>query len=131
VKKIANVILVLLYLGYTVGATVYQHYCMGEYVGSSLFNSGEGRCDNCGMKKHAEAGNDCCKDISVAVKTGEDHNFFQASYDISFLLLAIPEPAFITFNTAINLACFAVNYRMLSPPLAKHPRFIQYQNFRI
>ena len=39
VKKVFSFILTLLYFASTVGTTIHQHYCMGELVGISLFNT--------------------------------------------------------------------------------------------
>lgn len=37
------------------------HYCMGEFVGSAIFDETGESCGKCGMNKET-GGNDCCKD---------------------------------------------------------------------
>ena len=131
VKKSASFILALLYFSSTVGTTIHQHYCMGELVGSSLFNTKNKSCGKCGMEKHTEESKDCCKDISIVIKSGDSHTFFQPVYDLNFFSPVIPEIIFIICDVRINPYSNNTLYRAHSPPLLEYPLFIQHQNFRI
>jgi len=130
VKEPSNLILAILYLYFTIGAKVNQHYCMGELVGASLFDLKSKECGKCGMKKHSEASKDCCKDVSIVVKTGDSHTFSQTVYDFNFLSI-IPNAPSILWGTKIFKEEDAKLYRAHSPPLLKYPLFLKYQNFRI
>jgi hypothetical protein len=65
-KKGAVLILSFIYLIFSSGFVVQQHFCMDKLVaGNSAAERGD-QCGNCGMHKK-EAG-DCCKDIHKIVK---------------------------------------------------------------
>jgi hypothetical protein len=70
VKKIAVILLLLIYGFTTFGATIHMHYCMNEFVGWSFWHSDkDNKCGKCGMK---EKKGGCCKDEhkQVKLKTG-------------------------------------------------------------
>lgn len=104
---------------------------MGELVGSSLFNTNDKACGKCGMEKHTEESKDCCKDVSIVIKSGDSHTFFQPVYDLTSLSPAIPENNFTICDVRINPHSNNTTYRTHSPPLLEYPLFIQHQNFRI
>jgi hypothetical protein len=131
VKQICATILALVYLCGTVGATIQQHYCMGELVSTSLIGSNDPECGKCGMKKHIEASKDCCKDVSIVLKSGDSHIFHQAVFnfqDITFIL-----PVIHCIPPRFNISAVQTEnlLRAPGPPLLKYPLFIQYRNFRI
>lgn len=131
VKKLSAVILAVFYLSFTVGATLNQHYCMGELVGTSLFDLRDEECGKCGMKKHTEASKDCCKDVSIVIKTGDSHTFSQAVYDFSSISFNIPAICFISTDINFPKESTETLYRAHSPPLSKNPLFIQFGDLRI
>ena len=65
-KKILFLILSILYLSTSVGATVHFHYCMDRLVSWGLASQEEDSCTYCGMDK--EKANSCCKDEHKQVK---------------------------------------------------------------
>ena len=70
-KKIAVVLLLLVYAGATTGATIHLHYCMNQFVGSSLWHSGkDSKCGKCGMKDKKGG---CCKDEHKQAKLTAEH----------------------------------------------------------
>ena len=69
-KKIAVILLILIYGSATMGATVHLHYCMNEFVGWSLFHSKNDTCGKCGMKEKDKGG--CCKDEHLQYKLKVD-----------------------------------------------------------
>jgi hypothetical protein len=71
VKKIAVILLLLIYGSATVGATAHLHYCMNEFVGWSLFHSKDDKCGKCGMEEKDNDG--CCKDEHKHFKLKVDH----------------------------------------------------------
>jgi len=83
------------------------------------------------MEKHTEESKDCCKDISIVIKSGDSHTFFQPVYDLNFFSPVIPEIIFIICDVRINPYSNNTLYRAHSPPLLEYPLFIQHQNFRI
>jgi hypothetical protein len=104
VKKIAVILLLLIYGSATMGTTVHLHYCMDEFVGWSLFHSEDEKCGKCGMiEKDKEGG--CCKDEHKHFKLKVDH---QKAGIAQFIDLATPIlPVPITdcdFQSAINVS---------------------------
>lgn len=130
-KKLASFILALLYFSSAVGTTIHQHYCMGELVGSSLFNTRNEACGKCGMQKHTEESKDCCKDVSILIKSGDSHIFSLPVYDFNSFPTVIPENHFTICDLRIKQNSNNTTYRVHSPPLLKYPFFILHQNFRI
>ena len=68
-KKILALILSVVYLTSSVGATVHLHYCMDKLINWSFSDEGN-KCKNCGMEK---SGN-CCKDENKFVKNSLDQS---------------------------------------------------------
>lgn len=130
-KRVGAFILAIFYLSFTLGATLHQHYCMGELVGTSLFHPGDNECGKCGMKKHAEASKDCCKDVSIVVKAGGAHTFSQPDYNVLSFVFTLPPADVICTSLNIPQGNFKNLYRAHSPPLLKQPLFILFNNFRI
>lgn len=71
VKKMAVILLFLIYGSATMGATAHLHFCMDEFVGWSLFQSKDGKCGKCGMEEKDKDG--CCKDEHKHFKLKADH----------------------------------------------------------
>jgi hypothetical protein len=130
VKQVCATILALVYLYCTVGATIQQHYCMGELVNISLFGSSDAACGKCGMEKHT-ANKDCCKDISILVKGADTHNFSQSVYDFHASSFILSVTHFVSSCLNFPQTEIANLYRAHSPPLLRYPLFIQLRNFRI
>jgi len=68
-KKVFALILSLVYLTSSVGATIHLHYCMDKLINWSLRSDGN-KCKNCGMEKDGK----CCKDENKFVKNSLDQS---------------------------------------------------------
>jgi hypothetical protein len=66
VRKAIVLILAILYIGTSSGATISLHYCMGKLVGWSMGSSDEHQCDNCGMEMSDKNG--CCKEENKQIE---------------------------------------------------------------
>jgi hypothetical protein len=72
------------------GATIHMHYCMNEFVGSSLWHGKKDQeCSKCGMK---EKKGGCCKDEHKQVKLKAEH---QKSATAQYIQL-LNVPALVT-----------------------------------
>jgi hypothetical protein len=131
VRKACAFILAVFYLSFSIGATLHQHYCMGELVGTSLFSLQDDECGKCGMEKHTEASKDCCKDVSTTIKTDDSHTFSQTVFDFHSSIYTLPATYIVDANLNIPETQTENLYRAHSPPLLKHPLFLQFRNFRI
>ena len=86
-KKIFALILSILYLTSSVGATVNLHYCMEKLIGWDLSESKGKSCDNCGMPEKQQK--DCCKHEQKQVKLELDQKAPQSvDYTVSAPVLA-------------------------------------------
>ncbi len=91
-KKIIVVILALLYITTSTGATIYMHYCMGKLADWGIGHNDSKTCGNCGMDKSEEKDNGCCKDEQIQIKLETDH---QKAGLIGFINI-IAAPAIVT-----------------------------------
>jgi hypothetical protein len=67
VKKIAVILLLVLYSASTIGATINMHYCMNKFAGYSFKEIKKEKCPKCGMKNTG-----CCKDEKKQIKLNLD-----------------------------------------------------------
>lgn len=129
--RLTAFILAIFYLGFAIGATVHQHYCMGELVGNSLFSSQDSPCVKCGMESHGKENDNCCKDVSLLLKTGDSHIYSQVYYDFNFSLADIssfsPESSTISVYKRFAYPVCKAH----SPPLLNTSIIIRQHGFRI
>ena len=79
-KKLVVLILSIVYLITSIGATIHLHYCMGKLVDWSIAARNSSECSNCGMIKVHNGTNDgCCKDEFHQIKNDKDQKLLQAS----------------------------------------------------
>lgn len=83
-KKILAVILAIVYLVSSAGATVHTHYCMGKAY-SVDFVKTKDECSKCGMKstKH------CCNDVIKTIKLRDSHSAVTTAINVSVPFFAI------------------------------------------
>ena len=67
-KKTLLILLAIVYLASSAGATLQFHYCMDKLVGIGLHGSDSAMCAKCGMKKQEG----CCKDEAKQIKLSDD-----------------------------------------------------------
>ncbi len=109
-KKILAVILAVIYLGTSTGATVHMHYCMGKLADWGLGHNKSKTCGNCGMEKSEEKDNGCCKDEHKFVKNDNDQKTAE-SFVTNFALQVIDIP----------VECFTSSEILVSSVTEKHP----------
>ena len=68
-KKFLAVILAVLYISTSTGATLHMHYCMGKLADWSLGHTKTDTCGKCGMEKTENKDNGCCKDEHKFIKS--------------------------------------------------------------
>lgn len=91
VKRIFVVILSILYITSTTGATLHMHYCMGKLADWGLGHKSSEKCSKCGMVKKNKKGNDCCKDEHKFLKNDADQKTAETvSRLITVLWVAVP-----------------------------------------
>ncbi len=83
-KKVAVILLFIIYGSASVGATVHLHYCMNELSGWSLASHEDQKCGKCGMKGNTKDG--CCKDEQKHFKLSTDHQKADVAQSLNLLL---------------------------------------------
>lgn len=90
-KKLLAVILALVYMSTSTGATIHMHYCMGKLADWGLGHNKSKTCGKCGMEKSDEKDNGCCKDEHKFVKNDSDQKIAEAGFQMMQLVsTAIP-----------------------------------------
>lgn len=101
-KKLFVLILSILYLGSSVGATINLHFCMNKLVSwgiSHVEHGGSSTCDFCGMMKDGETDNGCCKDEQRQVKLDIAHNVVQ-TFQLDHLISPAVIPVYFELQVA-------------------------------
>jgi hypothetical protein len=113
-KKLAVVILAILYLGTASGATVNIHYCMGKFVEWGFGHSTTDKCSSCGMLKNISKKN-CCQDENKLIKLDGDHKSSEIFF--SFLQLSAP-PFFSSYELPVAGDIYALveKYPVVNAP---------------
>lgn len=82
-KRLLVLILALVYMGTTTGATMHMHFCMGQLAGWSLWSKDEGTtCGRCGMEKTTQS-DGCCSDEAQWFKIKDDQKAAVVAYDFT------------------------------------------------
>lgn len=100
-KKLVTLILALIYLGSSTGATVHLHYCMGKLADWGLGHQQSESCGTCGMDQSSSEDSGCCKDEHKFIKSDPDQKLVEAglqlmqlaAVSISLDHFMIPAPA--------------------------------------
>ena len=93
-KKFIAVILALLYLGASTGATIHMHYCMGKLADWGLGHTNSETCGSCGMEKSSEKDNGCCKDEQKFIKNTADQKIVESSLLLMNVISAAVIPGY-------------------------------------
>ncbi len=83
-KKVVVILLLVIYSGSTIGATVNMHYCMNKFADWSLFGEKKDKCAKCGMTN-----NGCCKDEIKQIKLSLDQQKAEYLQNVKFNLVTI------------------------------------------
>lgn len=119
-KNLVAIFFLVIYSLTTVGTTMHAHYCMGEFMGSSLYHSKSEKCNKCGMTKAKSKG--CCKDEHKFISLKREHNQTKASVEIPNFFAEAPVPVSIFYDiipVSYNAETVAIIH---SPPLIHKER---------
>lgn len=113
-KKLIAIFFLLIYSLTTVGTRIHSHYCMGEYMGSSLYHSKEKKCEKCGMTKAKSKG--CCQDKHTYISLQKEHNQTKVSVEVPNFFLETPLPVFIAYDIDAVEYPTTVSIKIPHPP---------------
>lgn len=71
-KKVFTLLLAILYMGSSTGATFHMHYCKGKLVEVELWHVATKKCSQCEVKPCKSCVKKCCKDEHKTVKLEKD-----------------------------------------------------------
>ncbi|WP_449619043.1 HYC_CC_PP family protein [Sediminibacterium soli] len=94
-RKLIILILSIVYLNTTVGATIHMHYCMDKLVDWRPWHTTSKKCSECGMEKTHENKKGCCKDEHKQVKLQIDHKAAENFQLQQLSLLAVAPACFV------------------------------------
>lgn len=124
-KKIAVILLTLIYSVSVYGITINKFYCCGKLADVTLSAASSTKMDS-------KAGSsDCCKTIKTNIKVNDNH--FSAKTDLNLknsFALIIPvffTPASLEKTTLKEVPA----YNSQAPPVRRNPLYILYSNYRI
>lgn len=129
-RKITVIILALLYITASSGATMHLHYCMGKLIDWSLSENSKGqKCSNCGMEKVLHKG--CCKDEHKQLKV-DDQKPVGANLSIVHLTSTAVISTFFELASVYVPSIIEQNPLTNAPPREQSvPLFIRNCVFRI
>lgn len=84
-KKFLGLILAILYMGSSTGATLHLHYCMGKLVKVQLWHKEDNKCSHCGTGAGKLCARSCCKDEHKTVKLEKDQKATENAIHLSDL----------------------------------------------
>jgi hypothetical protein len=136
-KKVVVVILAVLYLSTSMGATVHFHYCMGRLVAWGLADKESKDCISCGMAKDAVMPGcsvglkNCCHDEHKHIQSDQAQKPAQTWVEgsLAAVFAALPFPG---WNMPVVVAPALAQPVANGPPLKEQvPIFLRNCNFRI
>ncbi|MEJ7626761.1 MAG: hypothetical protein WKF35_07860 [Ferruginibacter sp.] len=124
-KKFWLSIITIIYLTVASGIGFTMHFCMGESLGTALYNSDDGKCGRCGMP---ETGKGCCSEKTAFYKLTEEHKYASNDYSFSVDLQGIQLPLIVPHNYP---PVKNGNYSICPMPDTGPPVYLVNRNFRI
>jgi hypothetical protein len=125
VKRIAVILLVIIYSASVYGVTINKFYCCGKLASVSL--SADHQCKSDGKA----VGSACCKTIKESFKVKDNH--FSAKTDLTLKSsFALVIPVFFIPASPERITLREVSaYNSQAPPVQRDPLYILYSNYRI
>lgn len=132
-KKFFVLILAILYMGSSTGATFHMHYCMGKLVDVQLWHGGTEKCSKCGTDHNEICERKCCKDEHKTVKLEKDQKATENAIN-HMQLVAIATPvSYVGLAQQLHVISLIEAYPFSNAPprSTKVPPHILNCNFRI
>jgi hypothetical protein len=123
VKKLVAIFFLVVYGFASVGATLHTHYCMGEYVSTTLAQNKDSKCGKCGMKEDAKK-KGCCKDEHKEYKLKTDQQKAGAAGFIPTIFAPVELPQYQDYTIA-SLQVTKLCYSNYHPPPDIHNQNLQ------
>jgi len=129
-KRVALILLSVLYLGLSSGFTMHFHYCMGQLVKWGVAEQKQERCGYCGKTKQAKKS--CCKDDYKQVKVDQSQKAQQFNYQFEQVALLRTVLVFFGNDAPVVLTEIGKASLINAPPdQTSIPVFIRNCTYRI
>lgn len=130
-KKLSILLLVVLYLGVSTGATLHFQYCMGRLVKVSIAQHHEMICHKCGMPKKSAGNKKCCSDQHQQLKTDQSSQLVKATLNFSAPVVLVGHTGYLN-SLVYKYTAPGPQPVSQAPPYAPAvPAFIRNCTFRI
>jgi hypothetical protein len=125
VKRIAVILLVIIYSASVYGVTINKFYCCGKLTSVSLSADHQSKSDS------KAVGSACCKNIKESFKVKDNH--FSAKTDLTLKnSFALVTPVFFIPASPERITLREINaYNSQAPPVQRDLLYILYSNYRI
>ncbi|MDN3583978.1 HYC_CC_PP family protein [Mucilaginibacter flavus] len=124
-KRIAVILLVIIYSASVYGVTINKFYCCGKLTDISVSANYVSKSDS------KAVGSGCCKTVKENFKVKDNH--FSAKTDLTLKgSFALVTPVFSVPAAPERITLRAVSaYNSQAPPVGRDPLYILYANYRI
>lgn len=130
-KKVLTLLLAILYLGSSTGATFHLHYCMDKLVTVQFWHQ-DSPCSKCVAKAEKKCAKPCCKDKHQTVKLEKDHKVSENNTALKDLaVLAAPLATFEFPPAGVTRLATSFPLTHAPPRNNKVPSHILHCTFRI
>jgi len=131
-KKIAIILLMLLYAGVSSGISLRLHYCMGDLVDAAWVDKGEVSCGRCGMEQTEGTTKGCCSTEQHQWKA-DDQDQLAKPYSFGWAPQFEAIVSVFYVPQAVPLTTASVSYPTANgpPERPRIPLFLLQCNFRI
>jgi hypothetical protein len=90
-KQFLTLILAVLYMGSSTGASFHMHYCMGKLVEVDLLEDADAKCSKCEANHNKLCAKKCCTDEQKLVKLAKDQRATENTVQaMQLVAVAIP-----------------------------------------
>ena len=114
-RRFITIIVAILYISTSTGATVHLHYCMGKLADWGLGHDKSTTCGKCGMAKSESKKTGCCKDEHKLIKNNADQKIAERSVLLTAIAGIALLPGYTEF-TVQHITCAAEEYPISNGP---------------
>jgi hypothetical protein len=115
-KKLLTVILAIVYMSTSIGATFHMHYCMGELADWGWGHNTSKTCNSCGMTKSDEKYAGCCEDKYQFLKSDTDQRNSEKIFHPAQSIAVASPVSFVSIGLVIFPAVKVINPVGDGPP---------------
>ena len=124
-KRIAVILLVIIYSASVYGITINKFYCCGKLTSINLYAGHLSKSDD------KAAGSGCCKTTKENFKVKDNHFSVKTDLNLKNSFALITPVFFVPASQEILSLREVSAYNSQAPPIQRDPLYILYSNYRI